>query len=364
MQSLTLTAKELLRKLSTERDCIVLDVRTDEEYADGRIPNAIHIPLHDLAERAPSVLPEQNRPIVVYCAHGIRSAQALRWLSHVGYQSVSHLESGFVEWVELGLPVDAPELEGCRTLHEERYSRQLLLENVGPSGQARLAQSRVLLVGVGGLGSPAAMYLAGAGVGTLGLVDSDTVALSNLHRQILFSTKQIGTHKVESAKQRIEAINPDVRVVTFAERFSVANARRILATGWDVILDGSDNFATRYAINDAAVEQGITVCHGAVDRFAGQITTFLGDCGPCYRCLFPTEPAKGALGSCVERGVLGVLPGLVGVLQATEALKILLTLGASLSGRLLTYDALEMSFRELRFERDPNCRVCRARPSV
>ena len=360
MKPPNVTALELHRQISTGARVVLVDVRTDEEFESGGISEAIHLPLHDLGELAYQVLPDIDAPIVVYCAHGIRSAQALRMLRQIGYSNVSHLESGIVEWIAQGLPVTVSK-QVCEVKETaERYHRQLILESVGIAGQKRLADARVLLVGIGGLGSPAAMYLAGAGVGTLGLVDSDVVGLSNLHRQLIYGTDQIGTRKVESARQRLSGINPNVKVIPTAERLGSTNASSIIEAGWDVVLDGTDNFSTRYVLNDAAMKQKIPVCYGAIDRFEGQVTTFLGHQGPCYRCLFPKPPPQGTFGSCSERGVLGVLPGVIGTLQATEALKLLLKIGDVLSGRLLIYDALSLGFREIRYDRDPSCRTCQS----
>jgi sulfur-carrier protein adenylyltransferase/sulfurtransferase len=358
VQTPTITAPKLHERLRLQRNFVLLDVRTDSEVREGQIPGAIQIPLHELEQRVRSSLPNSQTPIVVYCAHGIRSAQALQLLQQLGYSQVSHLEAGFAQWRALGLPVEIPAPACGSGKPLDRYSRQTLLAEVGLAGQKRLSQARVLLIGVGGLGSPAALYLAGAGVGTLALVDPDVVDISNLHRQIIHEASRLGTSKVESARGRIEATNPDVKVETFAERLCPDNAERIIGSGWDVIIDGADNFEARYSLNDVAVSRGIRVCHGSIDRFEGRVTTFLGRQGPCYRCLFPRQPQPGTIGSCAERGVLGVLPGVIGTLQATEALKLILGIGQPLSGRLLTYDALNLEFRVIYYGRDPNCPVC------
>lgn len=354
----SIDAPTLHERLRRDSRTIVLDVRTDDEFRDGFIPQAMHIPLHLLEDRVREQIPDLHAPVVIYCAHGIRSAQALRLMQKLGYGQLEHLDAGFAHWVTLKLPVDSRGAPGLANTSHSRYSRQILLEQVGNRGQRRLAQARVLLIGVGGLGSPAALYLAGAGVGTLGLVDADAVELSNLHRQIIHGNGSIGIAKVESARERIAQANPDVAVETYDARFVPGNAASIVERGWDVILDGADNFPTRYTLNDVATKYDVPVCHGSIDRFEGRVTTFVSPHGPCYRCLFPTPPRPGTIGSCAERGVLGVLPGVIGVLQATEALKIILGIGASLSGRLLTYDALALEFRELRYTRDATCPTC------
>lgn len=358
MSSRTITVEELHDQL-THRS--IVDVRNEAELLEGKIPGAIHLPLSELEARVRSVLPDHGASIVVYCAHGIRSSHALQVLERLGYRAVVHLEGGFAGWQAAEMPIEnAPDV--CQTpANAERYSRQLLLDEVGVAGQKRLSEVRVLIVGVGGLGSPAALYLAGAGVGTLGLVDSDRVDVSNLHRQVVHDTAHLGVLKVDSARERIKLANPEVRVETYAERFATESARAILDHGWDVVLDGADNFSTRYALNDAAMQRRIPVCHGSIDRFEGRVTTFLGRSGPCYRCLFPRPPRPGTIGSCSERGVLGVLPGVIGTLQATEALKLVLGIGEPLCGRLLTYDALSAKFREVRYAADPSCSICRIR---
>ena len=353
-----ITAPALHDRLRLQRDLIVVDVRNESEVCEGHIPGAIQAPLHELEQRVRSSVANSQTPIVVYCEHGVRSVQALRLLQQLGYAQVLHLEAGFAQWRALGLPVQIPAPACSSGDALERYSRQMLLAEVGSAGQRRLSQARVLLIGVGGLGSPAALYLAGAGVGTLGLVDPDVVDISNLHRQVIHEASRIGTRKVESARGRIEATNPDVKVETFAERLGSENAERIIGRTWDFIIDGADNFDARYTLNDVAVSRGVPVCHGSIDRFEGRVTTFLSRQGPCYRCLFPRQPQPGTIGSCAERGVLGVLPGVIGSLQATEALKLILGIGQPLSGRLLTYDALSLEFRVIGYGRDPNCPVC------
>ncbi len=359
MSKLAISA-ERLRDLMLRPGAIVVDVRRDAELGNGMVPGARHLPLHRLEKDVVNDITDPSSPIVVYCAHGVRSFQAQEVLHRLGYAKVWQLEGGFARWLELKYPIEHATPTGSSP-SSDRYSRQVLLAELGTAGQRRLAQARVLLIGLGGLGSPAAIYLAAAGIGTLGLVDPDIVDLSNLHRQILHDTGHLGTGKVESARQRIQSANPEVNVFGFAERFVADNAARVLASGWDVILDGADNFPTRYVLNDVAIRHGLPVCHGSIDRFEGCVTTFLGKKGPCYRCLFPRPPQPGVIGGCADRGVLGVLPGVIGVLQATEALKILLGIGQPLVGRLVTYDALDLRFREMRYGSDPNCPTCRAR---
>lgn len=357
----TVTAQTLSDRIKLDPHLAVVDVRTDVEWLEGHIPSALHLPLDELTDRVKSVLPDLDVSMVVYCEHGIRSAQALRSLRGLGYTQVEHLESGLAQWKALGLMVSSAASECTRTgptPDPARYARQMLLAPVGIQGQARLSRSRVLIVGVGGLGSATALYLAGAGVGTLGLVDSDQVELSNLHRQVIHTTPRLGMAKVESARAQLAELNPEIRVEPFAERLTEDNADRLIGKDWDVVVDGGDNFALRYALNDAAARWRVPLCHGSVDRFEGRVTTFVAGKGPCYRCLFPRPPEPGLIGNCAARGVLGVLPGMIGILQATEALKILLEMGQPLIGRLLTYDALALSFRELRFSRDPKCVVC------
>ncbi|HEY7421802.1 MAG TPA: molybdopterin-synthase adenylyltransferase MoeB, partial [Gaiellaceae bacterium] len=303
-----------------------------------------------------------ERPIVVYCAGGSRSAFAAKTLEGLGYGDVASLAGGFTDWKRNGFPIELPQ-----TLAEEqrrRYSRHLLIPEVGDEGQLKLLESRVLLIGAGGLGSPASLYLAAAGIGKLGIVDDDRVDETNLQRQIVHSTQELGEPKAESARRTIEALNPDVEVVTYMERLTSENVDRILDDGWDVIVDGADNFPTRYLVNDASVWHGIPVVHGSIYRFEGQVTVFKPGDGPCYRCLFPQPPPPELAPSCAEGGVLGVLPGIVGSLQASEALKLRLGIGDPLVGRLLLFDALETSFTEVTLRRDPACPVCGEHPTI
>ncbi len=334
---------------------LVLDVREPDEHAQGHLPGALWIPRGLLELRIEQAAPDRARPLIVYCAGGTRSALAAHALQQLGYQRVSSLAGGFTAWKAAGAPWEVP-----RTLRPEqqlRYSRHLLLPDVGLRGQLRLLDAKVLCIGAGGLGSPAALYLAAAGVGTLGIVDDDVVDASNLQRQVLHTTARVGTPKVDSAATSLTALNPDVKIVPHKLRMDRDNALELLA-GYDVILDGADNFQTRYLLNDAALRLGVPVIHASIFRFEGQITVFAAEGGPCYRCLYPEPPPPEHAPSCAEAGVLGVLPGVVGVLQATEAIKLLLGIGTSLAGRLLVYDALALRFRELKLRADPRCPTC------
>ncbi len=341
---------------------LLLDIREQDEWDEGHIPGAVHITRGFLESRIEQVAPDRSRPVVVYCAAGARSAFAAKALEELGYESVSSLAGGYTDWKRNGFPTQLP-----RSLSAEqrsRYSRHVLIPEVGLEGQLKLLESRVLLIGAGGLGSPASLYLAAAGVGTLGIVDDDRVDASNLQRQIAHSTETLGDWKAESAKRTLQALNPDVNVITYTERVDSENVDRILADGWDVIVDGADNFPTRYLLNDAAVWHDIPLVHGSIYRFEGQVTVFKPHQGPCYRCLFPQPPPPELAPSCAEGGVLGVLPGIVGSLQASEALKLCLGIGESLSGRLLLFDALSTEFNEVTLRRDPNCPVCGEHPTI
>ena len=339
---------------------LFLDVREREEWEEGAIPGAVHIPRGQLESHIEGLLPDRSREIVVYCAVGARSAFAAKSLEELGYEHVSSLAGGFTDWKRNGFDVETP--QALSPAQRARYSRHLLIPEVGEAGQQRLLASRVLLIGAGGLGSPASLYLAAAGVGTLGIVDADVVDDSNLQRQIVHSTERIGEAKVSSAKRTIEALNPDVDVKTYEERLTSENVERILGEGWDVIVDGADNFPTRYLVNDASVWHDIPVVHGSIYRFEGQVTVLAPNAGPCYRCLFPSPPPPELAPSCAEGGVLGVLPGIVGSLQASEALKVLLGIGETLQGRLLLIDALATTFDEVSVDRDPDVPGLRREP--
>jgi molybdopterin/thiamine biosynthesis adenylyltransferase/rhodanese-related sulfurtransferase len=339
-----------------------LDVREQSEWEEGHIPGAIHIPRGSLESRAESALPDKDRPVVAYCASGTRSVFAAKTLAELGYSDVRSLAGGFADWKRNGFPTELPVvLDGSK---RTRYSRHLLIPEVGEEGQRRLLESKILLVGAGGLGSPASLYLAAAGVGRLGIVDADVVDETNLQRQIVHSTTRLGHPKVDSARQTIEALNPDVDVLTYRERLTSENIDRILGESWDVIVDGADNFPTRYLVNDASIWHDVPVVHGSIFRFEGQVTVFKPNEGPCYRCLFPAPPPPELAPSCAEGGVLGVLPGIIGSLQANEALKLALGIGEPLVGRLLLFDALGTSFTEVSLRRDPACPVCGENPSI
>ena len=338
-----------------ERGAILVDVREQDEVDQGIIPGAIHIPRGFLEMRIEEAVRDHDAPIVVYCAGGVRSIFGAEALSQMGYRDVVSMSGGFSGWKSSGLPWRVPQT--LSPDQRRRYSRHLLIPEVGDEGQRKLLDANVLLVGAGGLGSPAALYLAAAGVGTLGIVDADIVDDSNLQRQVVHTTDRVGMPKVESARLAIEALNPDVRVVKHETRLDQSNVLDIFS-GYDVILDGTDNFATRYLINDACVLLDKPNVHGSIFRFEGQATTFIPHVGPCYRCLFPTPPPPELAPSCAEAGVLGLLPGTIGIIQATENAKLILGIGEPLVGRLLTYDALEMEFRELRLSRDPRCPMC------
>jgi sulfur-carrier protein adenylyltransferase/sulfurtransferase len=340
-----------LRELGT----ILVDIREQDEVDQGIIPGAVHIPRGFLEMRIEETIRDRDTPVIVYCAGGVRSIFGAEALNDLGYRDVASMAGGFSGWKAAGLPWRVP--QSLNPDQRRRYSRHLLIPEVAEEGQRKLLDAKVLLVGAGGLGSPAALYLAAAGVGTLGVVDADIVDDSNLQRQVIHTTERVGMPKVESARIAIEALNPDVNVVKHEARLDQSNVLDIFAD-YDVILDGTDNFATRYLINDACVLLDKPNAHGSIFRFEGQATTFVPHEGPCYRCLFPTPPPPELAPSCAEAGVLGLLPGTIGLIQATETAKLILGIGQPLVGRLLTYDALEMEFRELRLSRDPECPMC------
>jgi len=341
---------------------LFLDVRESGEWQEGHIPGAVHIPRGNLESRVEAMVPDKSREIVVYCAVGARSAFAVKSLAELGYENLTSLAGGFADWKRNGYDFAMPRV--LSPAQRARYSRHILIPEVGEEGQQKLLDARVLLIGAGGLGSPSSLYLAAAGVGTLGIVDADVVDDSNLQRQIVHSTKTLGEPKVLSAKRTIEALNPDVTVIPYEERLTSENVERILADGWDVIVDGADNFPTRYLVNDASVWHDIPVVHGSIYRFEGQVTVFHPHAGPCYRCLYPAPPPPELAPSCAEGGVLGVLPGIVGSLQASEALKLILGAGDTLTGRLLLFDALHTTFDEVAVKKDPSCPVCGDDPAI
>ncbi len=348
--------------LSSDASPLFVDVREPDEWEEGHIPHAIHVPRGWLEARIEGLVPDKSRPLVIYCSGGSRSAFAAKALGEMGYEDAVNLAGGFTDWKRNGFDVTIPRVLSSE--QRSRYSRHLLIPEVGEDGQQRILDARVLLVGAGGLGSPAALYLAAAGVGTLGIVDADVVDESNLQRQIIHATDRLGEPKVHSAKRTIEALNPDVLVRPFEERLTSENADRILGEGWDVIVDGADNFPTRYLVNDASIWHGIPVVHGSIFRFEGQVTVFAPGAGPCYRCLFPQPPPPELAPSCAEGGVLGVLPGIIGSLQASETLKLILDRGDTLAGRLLLFDALGTTLDEVTVRRDPDCPVCGDNPTI
>jgi sulfur-carrier protein adenylyltransferase/sulfurtransferase len=333
----------------------LLDVREADENEQGTIPGSIFLPRGQLEFSVEGRIPDKSAPVIVYCAGGVRSAFAAQTMQTLGYADVTSLVGGFNRWKDEGRPWSTP-----KTLtpdQRNRYQRHLLLPEIGDNGQLKLLDSKVLLLGAGGLGSPAALYLAAAGVGTIGIIDMDVVDASNLQRQILHNLDRIGERKVDSAKKTLTAMNPDVNVVTYDVRLGADNVLDIIS-GYDVIVDGTDNFPTRYLVNDAALLAGIPVVHGSIFRFEGQVTVFDPYNGPCYRCMIPEPPPAELAPSCAEAGVLGVLPGIVGSIQALEAIKLLLGLGETLVGRLLSFDALDESFRTFKVRRDPACPAC------
>ncbi len=338
-----------------EPGVVVLDVREPDEYEQGALPGAVHIPRGHLESQVENRIPDRDATVVVYCAGGTRSAFAADTLAQLGYSDVVSVVGGFNKWKNEDRAWTTP-----RTLSPEqrnRYQRHLLLPEVGEEGQQKLLDAKVLLLGAGGLGSPAALYLAAAGVGTIGIIDMDVVDESNLQRQILHNLDRIGDRKVDSAKKTLTLLNPDIDVVTYDTRLGADNVLDII-DGYDVIVDGTDNFPTRYLVNDASLLKRIPVVHGSIFRFEGQATVFHPYVGPCYRCMIPEPPPAELAPSCAEAGVLGVLPGIIGSIQAMEAIKLILGLGDSLAGRILSYDSMEQSFRTFKVRRDPQCPAC------
>ena len=329
---------------------LVLDVREPDEYDQGALPNAIHLPRGHLEAQIEGKLLDKHAQVVVYCAGGVRSAFAAKTLGDLGYTDVMSVAGGFGKWKDEGRPWKTPVTLTAE--QRNRYQRHLLLPEVGVAGQAKLLESKVLMLGAGGLGSPSAMYLAAAGVGTIGIVDMDEVDASNLQRQILHNMDRIGDRKVDSAKKTLTLMNPDVNVVTYDTRLDASNILDIIA-GYDVIVDGADNFPSRYLLNDASVKLGIPVVHGSIFRFEGMVSVFHPLEGPTYRDMVPEPPPAELAPSCAEAGVLGVLPGIVGSIQALEVIKILLGLGEGLVGRILSVDTTDMSFRTFNLRPDP-----------
>jgi len=339
---------------------VLVDVRETEEWDRGHIPGAVHVPRGYLESRIDAAVGDRDQRVILYCASGQRSALAAHTLSGLlGYANVASMTGGITLWKDRGYKVDVPKVLSPE--QKERYGRHLLLPEIGAEGQAKLLDAKVLLLGAGGLGSPTALYLAAAGVGTLGIVDDDDVDLSNLQRQVIHTTRTVGTPKVDSAEAAIAALNPDVRVVKYPVRLDSSSIMEII-DGYDVIVDGVDNFPTRYLLNDATVRLGIPVVSASILGFDGQLSVFAPYDGPCYRCLYPVPPPAELAPSCGANGVLGVLPGTMGLLQATEVVKLVTGIGEPLIGRLLLYEALGATFTELKVRRDPECAICSRDP--
>jgi molybdopterin/thiamine biosynthesis adenylyltransferase/rhodanese-related sulfurtransferase len=337
----------------------VVDVRESDEIAQGHVPGAKLVPRGYLESRIEGAVPDRSSHVVLYCASGNRSALAAKTLADLGYEHVESMTGGITLWKDRGYKVNVP--RKITAEQRERYSRHMLVPEIGAEGQYKLLDAKVLLLGAGGLGSPTALYLAAAGVGTIGIVDDDVVDLSNLQRQVIHTTDRIGVPKVESAEIAMKALNPDVEVVTYETRLDASNIMEIIE-GYDVIVDGADNFPTRYLLNDASVRLRIPVVSASILGFDGQLSVFAPYEGPCYRCLYPVPPPAELAPSCGANGVLGVLPGTMGLLQATEVVKLLVGAGEPLIGRLLLYEALGATFTELKVRRDPECAICSRDP--
>ena len=333
----------------------ILDCREDSEWEQGHVSGAVHLSKSFIEQDIEGLVPDRSADIVVYCAGGIRSLFAAQTLVGMGYTNATSMTGGFQAWKSEGRTWEQPRVLTAE--QKSRYSRHLLIPEVGAEGQSRLLDSKVLFIGAGGLGSPAMLYMAAAGVGTIGIVDFDVVDASNLQRQIVHRSDRVGMRKVESAEMTITDLNPEVKVVAHEVMLGPDNVEELI-NGFDLIFDGTDTFETRYVLNDAAVKAGIPVVHASVFRFEGQLTVFKPFAGPCYRCLYPTPPPPELAPGCSVAGVLGVVPGVMGLLQATEGLKVLLDIGDSLAGRLLIYDALDGAFSELQLQRDPKCPAC------
>jgi len=343
------------RFLQADKQVRLLDVREKNEVDEGYIPGATHVPRGFLESRIEESVPNKETPVVLYCAGGVRSAFAAQTLQQMGYTSVFSMAGGYNGWKNYGGKVVKP-----RTLspaQQSRYSRHLLVPEVGEQGQLKLLDTKILLIGAGGLGAPNAYYLAAAGVGTLGIIDNDVVEESNLQRQIIHTVERIGQYKADSAAKAIQALNPEVKVIVYKERLTAENIEGILPD-YDLVVDGTDNFETRYLVNDFAVKHRKPVVHASILSFNGQLTTLIPYEGPCYRCIYPDPPPAAMAPNCSEAGVLGVLPGVIGLLQTNEALKLALGIGTSLAGRFLLFDALESEFSEVKLRRDPHCVAC------
>ncbi len=355
------TVDDLKRFINGPKPPLVIDVREADEFEQGHVPGAQFIPRGFLELRIENVTTNRSEPIFLICAGGNRSALAAKSLKEMGYSEVYSVMGGFKAWKDKGFEVKVPQTLSSDQM--KRYSRHVLIPEVGIEGQLKLLDAKVLLIGAGGLGSPSAYYLAAAGVGTIGIIDDDTVDVSNLQRQILHTTERIGMPKVESAMETIHGLNPDVKVKPYKLRINAENVMDIVKD-YDVVVDGCDNFGTRYLVNDACVLLNKPNIYASIYRFEGQATTFIPHDGPCYRCLYPDPTPPELAPSCQEAGVLGVLPGVMGLIQATEAVKIILGTGGLLVNRLLTYDALAMKFREMKIRRDQDCHVCGKHPSI
>jgi molybdopterin/thiamine biosynthesis adenylyltransferase/rhodanese-related sulfurtransferase len=339
---------------------VIVDVRETEEVAQGKIPGAVHVPRGHLESRIEGAAPDRGQRVILYCASGNRSALAAKTMrDELGYGNVASMTGGITLWKDRGYEVEVP--RALSTEQRQRYSRHFLLPEIGEEGQQKLLDAKVLLLGAGGLGAPTALYLAAAGVGTLGIVDDDVVDVSNLQRQVIHSTSRVGEKKVDSAETYIKDLNPDVNVVKYPVRMDASNIQEIIE-GYDVIVDGLDNFPTRYLLNDASVRNQIPVVSASILGFDGQLSVFAPYDGPCYRCLYPVPPPAELAPSCGANGVLGVLPGTMGLLQATEVVKLVVGIGEPLIGRLLLYEALGATFTELKVRRDPDCPICSREP--
>jgi molybdopterin/thiamine biosynthesis adenylyltransferase/rhodanese-related sulfurtransferase len=352
---------EVKSRVERGENWTLLDVREREEYREGHLEGAISLPRGFLEMRVEETVADKTKPIIAYCAGGVRSLIAARTLKEMGYENVVSMSGGYTAWKNAGHKWVAD-----RQFTQEqitRYARHFTLPEVGEKGQAKLLEGKVLCIGAGGLGSPVAFYLAAAGVGTIGIIDNDVVDMSNLQRQILHTNDRVGMPKVESAQKTLNALNPDVKVIPINERLSSENVMRIIKD-YDIVINGCDNFPTRYLINDACVMAKKPLVDGSIFQFEGQATVFYPDRGPCYRCLFPEPPPPGAAPSCAEAGVLGVLPGLVGCVQALEAMKLILGAGRPLIGRMMHFDTLSSEVRVLKLRRDPNCLVCSDHPKI
>ncbi len=356
-----LTVEEVQKLTAKNGKYMLVDVREKEEYRDGHLEGSVSIPRGFLEMRVESAIPEKSTPIIAYCAGGVRSLLAAKDMKEMGFQEVISMSGGYSAWKAAGY-----ETAQDRQFTPEqmtRYSRHFLLPEVGEEGQAKLLDAKVLMVGAGGLGSPSAYYLAAAGVGTMGIIDPDVVDLSNLQRQILHTNDRIGQPKTDSAKQTLQALNPDVRINTYQEKLTSENVMEIIKD-YDIIVDGCDNFPTRYLVNDACVMVNKPNVHGSIFQFDGQASVFYPGKGPCYRCLYPEPPPPGMAPSCAEAGVLGVLPGLIGTIQALETIKLILGVGENLVGKLLCFNTLSMEITTLNLRKDPDCPVCGEKPSI